>query len=113
MHNAYGTPEDLKRLVEECHLRGIAVFLDMVYNHIGPEGNYIGQYGTYFTNQYCTPWGDALYFDGAWSDGVREFFANNAAFWATQYPWTACGWTPFTRCTIRAPCTSGSMLMKP
>jgi maltooligosyltrehalose trehalohydrolase len=85
VHNAYGTPEDLKRLVEECHLRGIAVFLDMVYNHMGPEGNYIGQYGPYFTNQYCTPWGDALNFDGAWSDGVREFFANNAAFWATQY----------------------------
>ncbi len=85
VHNAYGTPEALKRLVEECHLRGIAVFLDMVYNHMGPEGNYIGQYGPYFTNQYCTPWGDALNFDGAWSDGVREFFANNAAFWATQY----------------------------
>jgi maltooligosyltrehalose trehalohydrolase len=78
-------PKTLKRLVEECHLRGIAVFLDMVYNHMGPEGNYIGQYGPYFTKQYCTPWGDALNFDGAWSDGVREFFANNAAFWATQY----------------------------
>ncbi len=85
VQNAYGTPEDLKRLVEECHLRGIAVFLDMVYNHMGPEGNYIGQYGPYFTKQYCTPWGDALNFDGAWSDGVREYFANNAAFWATQY----------------------------
>jgi maltooligosyltrehalose trehalohydrolase len=85
VQNAYGTPEDLKRLVEECHLRGIAVFLDMVYNHMGPEGNYIGQYGPYFTNQYCTPWGDALNFDGAWSDGVREYFANNAAFWAKQY----------------------------
>jgi maltooligosyltrehalose trehalohydrolase len=85
VQNAYGTPEDLKQLVEECHLRGIAVFLDMVYNHMGPEGNYIGQYGPYFTKQYCTPWGDALNFDGAWSDGVREFFAYNAAFWATHY----------------------------
>ncbi len=85
VQHSYGTPEDLKCLVDACHQRGIAVFLDLVYNHMGPEGSYIGAYGPYFTKQYCTPWGDALNFDGAWSDGVREFFANNAAFWATQY----------------------------
>jgi maltooligosyltrehalose trehalohydrolase len=85
VQHSYGTPEDLKRLVDACHQCGVAVFLDLVYNHMGPEGSYIGSYGPYFTKQYCTPWGDALNFDGAWSDGVREFFANNAAFWATQY----------------------------
>jgi maltooligosyltrehalose trehalohydrolase len=85
VHNSYGSPDDLKRLIDECHQRGIAVFLDLVYNHMGPEGNYIGQFGPYFTSQYCTPWGDAINFDGAWSDGVRDFFSDNAVFWATQY----------------------------
>ncbi len=85
VQNSYGTPDDFKQLVDECHLRGIAVFLDLVYNHLGPEGNYFGHYGPYFTKNYCTPWGDAINFDGAYSDGVRDFFSDNALFWAEIY----------------------------
>ncbi|MBT1702246.1 malto-oligosyltrehalose trehalohydrolase [Chryseosolibacter indicus] len=81
VQNTYGGPDGLKRLVDACHQRGIAVFLDVVYNHIGPEGNYLPQYGPYFTDTYCTPWGDAINFDGDWSDGVRDYFCNNALYW--------------------------------
>ncbi|CCH54991.1 maltooligosyltrehalose trehalohydrolase [Fibrisoma limi BUZ 3] len=85
VQNSYGGPEGLKRLVDACHQRGMAVFLDVVYNHLGPEGNYFSRFGPYFTSQYCTPWGDALNFDGDWSDGVREFFAGNARYWFDTY----------------------------
>ncbi len=85
VQNSYGGPEGLKKLVDACHARGMAVFLDVVYNHQGPEGNYLMQYGPYFTNQYCTPWGDALNFDGEWSDGVREYFSNNPLHWFEHY----------------------------
>ncbi|RIV25062.1 malto-oligosyltrehalose trehalohydrolase [Fibrisoma montanum] len=82
---SYGGPDGLKRLVDACHARGMAVLLDVVYNHLGPEGNYFNRFGPYFTSQYCTPWGDALNFDGDWSDGVREFFAGNALYWLETY----------------------------
>ncbi|MCC9136085.1 malto-oligosyltrehalose trehalohydrolase [Pontibacter silvestris] len=82
---SYGGPDSLKKLVDACHTSGIAVFLDVVYNHLGPEGNYFAKYGPYFTDQYCTPWGDALNFDGAWSDGVREYFSNNPLYWFEHY----------------------------
>jgi maltooligosyltrehalose trehalohydrolase len=85
VQNSYGGPEGLKKLVDACHQKGIAVFLDVVYNHLGPEGNYFSQYGPYFTHKYHTPWGDAINFDGEWSDGVREFFSNNALHWMENY----------------------------
>lgn len=85
VHNTYGRPDDLKRFVDECHLRGIAVILDVVYNHLGPEGNYLSKFGPYFTDLYCTPWGDAVNFDGEHSDGVRDFFSDNALYWFDKY----------------------------
>ncbi len=85
VHNTYGGPEGLKKLVDACHQKGIAVFLDVVYNHLGPEGNYLSKYGPYFNDKYCTPWGDALNFDGEWSDGVREYISNNPVYWFTNF----------------------------
>lgn len=82
---SYGGPEGLKRLVDACHQKGIAVWLDVVYNHIGPEGAYLSPYGPYFTNTYCTPWGDAINYDGEWSDGVRDYFSDNALYWFEQF----------------------------
>lgn len=81
VQNSYGGPGALKRLVNAAHEKGIAVFLDVVYNHIGPEGNYLTEFGPYFTNKYSTPWGEALNYDGEWSDGVRDYFTNNAIYW--------------------------------
>jgi maltooligosyltrehalose trehalohydrolase len=81
----YGGPKGLKRLVDACHRRGIAVFLDVVYNHIGQEGNYLEAFGPYFSDKYHTPWGKAINYDGAWSDGVREFIVGNALYWAEHY----------------------------
>jgi maltooligosyltrehalose trehalohydrolase len=80
-HAAYGTPEDLKRLVDACHARGLAVILDVVYNHLGPDGNYLGRFGPYFTQTYATPWGAAVNLDQAGCDGVRRFFCDNALYW--------------------------------
>lgn len=85
VQNFYGGPDGLKKLVDACHQKGIAVFLDVVYNHLGPEGNVFSSFGPYFTNHYRTPWGDAINFDGEWSDGVREYFAGNAVYWFEQY----------------------------
>lgn len=85
VQHSYGGPDGLKKLVDACHARGIAVFLDMVYNHLGPEGNYVSEFGPYYTDQYHTPWGDAINFDREWSDGVRDYFSNNALFWFEQY----------------------------
>jgi maltooligosyltrehalose trehalohydrolase len=85
VQNSYGGAEGLKKLVDACHAKGIAVFLDVVYNHLGPEGNYLPQFGPYFTRNYCTPWGDAINFDDAWSDGVREYFCNNVLYWFEYY----------------------------
>jgi maltooligosyltrehalose trehalohydrolase len=81
----YGDPNGLKRLVDAAHAQGIAVFLDVVYNHIGPEGNCLEAFGPYFTEQYHTPWGKAINYDGAWSDGVRAFITGNALYWAGHF----------------------------
>jgi len=84
-HSAYGGPEGLKRLVNACHQAGLAVVLDVVYNHVGPEGNYLSDFGPYFTDQYRTPWGRAMNYDAAGSDGVRRFVIENALYWLTEY----------------------------
>jgi maltooligosyltrehalose trehalohydrolase len=85
VQNSYGGPEGLKHLVNECHKRDIAVCLDVVYNHLGPEGNYISQYCPYFTDKYHTPWGAAVNFDDAFSDGVRNFVIQNALYWFEHF----------------------------
>lgn len=85
VHHAYGGPLGLQRLVDACHQRGLAVVLDVVYNHLGPEGNYLGEFGPYFTDRYRTPWGLALNMDGPDSDEVRRFFLENALEWITHY----------------------------
>lgn len=83
--NSYGGPDGLRRLVDAAHGHGIAVVLDVVYNHLGPEGNYLGQFGPYFTDRYHTPWGPAVNFDGRGSDGVRRYFIDNALMWITDF----------------------------
>lgn len=85
VQNSYGGPEGLKRLVNACHEKGLAVILDVVYNHLGPEGNYLDNFGYYFTDRYKTPWGDAINFDGIYSDEVRHFFISNALYWVNEY----------------------------
>jgi maltooligosyltrehalose trehalohydrolase len=84
-HHAYGEPDDLKRLVDACHARGLAVMLDVVYNHVGPAGNYLARFAPYFTKRYATPWGPAINFDGIGSDEVRRFFCDNALMWLKDY----------------------------
>ncbi len=84
-HHAYGGPEGLKRLVDAAHARGLAVILDVVYNHLGPDGNYLGRFGPYFTDRYSTPWGDAINFDGPHSIQVRDFFIANTEMWMRDY----------------------------
>lgn len=83
--NTYGGPEGLKRLVNACHQHGLAAVLDVVYNHLGPEGNYLAEYGPYFTERYKTPWGPAVNFDGPHSDEVRHFFIENALYWVRDF----------------------------
>ncbi|MDY0104858.1 MAG: malto-oligosyltrehalose trehalohydrolase [Lentimicrobium sp.] len=83
--NTYGGPSGLKTLVNACHKTNISVILDVVYNHLGPEGNYLSQFGPYFTDRYKTPWGDAINYDGPYSDDVRHYFICNALFWVTEY----------------------------
>ncbi|HVF14565.1 MAG TPA: malto-oligosyltrehalose trehalohydrolase, partial [Acidimicrobiales bacterium] len=84
-HAAYGGPEGLKRLVDAAHGRGLAVVIDVVYNHLGPAGNYLREFGPYFTDRYSTPWGEAVNFDGSGSDEVREFVVGNALMWLRDY----------------------------
>jgi maltooligosyltrehalose trehalohydrolase len=85
VHNSYGTPRDLQYFVNAAHSRGLAVALDVVYNHLGPEGNYLSEYAPYFTDHYTTPWGAALNFDGPDSDEVRYFFTQNALYWLENF----------------------------
>jgi len=85
VQNFYGGPDALKRLVNACHSVGIGVALDVVYNHLGPEGNYLSDFAPYFTDRYETPWGDAVNFDGPESDEVRRFFLENALYWASEF----------------------------
>jgi maltooligosyltrehalose trehalohydrolase len=84
-HHAYGGPDELKQLVDACHGRGLAVILDVVYNHLGPAGNYLARFGPYFTDRYATPWGQAINFDGPESDEVRRFVCDNALMWLRDY----------------------------
>lgn len=81
----YGGPDGLKRLVDACHARGLGVILDVVYNHLGPSGNYLGRFGAYFTERYRTPWGAAVNYDDANSDQVRRFVIDNAVGWVRDY----------------------------
>jgi len=85
VHDPYGGPDALKRFVDACHVRGLGVILDVVYNHLGPSGNYLGEFGPYFTDRYTTPWGSAPNLDGWGSDEVRRFFLDNAALWMRDY----------------------------
>ncbi|MGN7885891.1 malto-oligosyltrehalose trehalohydrolase [Dyadobacter endophyticus] len=85
VQDSYGGPGALQHLVNACHERGMAVILDMVYNHLGPEGNVLGDFGHYFTGKYHTPWGDAINFDDAWSDAVRHYFVQNALMWFRHF----------------------------
>ena len=84
-HHSYGGPEGLKRFVDASHARGLATILDVVYNHLGPAGNYLREFGPYFTGRYATPWGDAINFDGPGSDEARAFFVDNALMWLRDY----------------------------
>jgi maltooligosyltrehalose trehalohydrolase len=84
-HHAYGGPQGLKRLIDACHARGLAVLLDVVYNHLGPAGNYLSRFGPYFTERYATPWGSAVNLDGPHSHEVRRFFCDNALMWLRDY----------------------------
>lgn len=83
--SSYGGPQGLKRLVDACHAAGLAVILDVVYNHLGPEGNYLNDFGPYFTDRYRTPWGAAINYDGPDSDEVRQYVVDNAVYWVTEY----------------------------
>ncbi len=85
VQSSYGGPEGLKRCVDACHRKGFSVILDVVYNHLGPEGNYFGKFAPYFTDRYQTPWGKAVNYDGAYSDGVRNYFIQNALYWFKYY----------------------------
>ena len=82
----YGEPDDLRRFIDEAHDKGVAVILDVVYNHLGPDGNYLGQFSEqYVTDRYVNEWGDALNFDGEHAAPVREFFLANARYWVEEF----------------------------
>jgi malto-oligosyltrehalose trehalohydrolase len=81
----YGRPDDLRALVDEAHLRGISVMLDVVYNHLGPDGNYLPHYAPFFTDRHVTPWGKGPNFDGDASAAVRAFMAENALYWIEEF----------------------------
>ncbi|QDU56946.1 malto-oligosyltrehalose trehalohydrolase [Aeoliella mucimassa] len=83
--NTYGSPNDMKAFVNECHQQGLAVLLDVVYNHLGPEGNYLPQFGPYSSAEHHTPWGDAFNFDGPDSEVVRQFVVDNALYWLDEF----------------------------
>jgi maltooligosyltrehalose trehalohydrolase len=85
VHHSYGGPQALKRLVDACHAKRLAVILDVVYNHLGPVGNVLRQFGPYFTSRHRTPWGDAINFDGPHCDEVRRYFCDNALMWMRDF----------------------------
>ena len=82
---SYGRPEDLKAFIDAAHAKGIAVFLDVVYNHLGPDGNYFPAYSPFFTDRHKTPWGDGINFDGEESGPIRAFMIENAIYWLTEF----------------------------
>jgi maltooligosyltrehalose trehalohydrolase len=85
VQSSYGGPEGLKKFVNACHSKEVSVILDVVYNHLGPEGNYLRDFGPYFSDRYRTHWGEAMNFDGPYSDEVRNFFIENALSWFQNY----------------------------
>lgn len=85
VHEPYGGPDGLKGFVDACHRRGLGVVLDVVYNHLGPSGNYLPQFGPYFTARHTTPWGDAVNLDDAGSDEVRRWVVDNACAWLRDF----------------------------
>ncbi|WP_260703797.1 malto-oligosyltrehalose trehalohydrolase [Edaphobacter flagellatus] len=85
VRDAYGGPDGLKRFVNACHAHGLAVLLDVVYNHFGPVGNYTGRFGPYMTNRHTTPWGEAVNLEFEESDEVRRFFCDNALMWMRDF----------------------------
>jgi maltooligosyltrehalose trehalohydrolase len=85
VHDPYGGPDGLKRLVDACHAKGLGVILDVVYNHLGPTGNYLPDFGPYFTDTHTTPWGPAINLDAPGSDDVRAFLVDNAKQWLRDY----------------------------
>ena len=106
LQSTYGGPRGLRRLVDAAHARGLSVVLDLVYNHLGPEGNYLAEYGPYFTDRHETPWGTAVNFDGADGAGVRRHFVETRATGCASSTSTASAWTPSTPSSTRAPCIS-------
>ncbi len=82
---SYGGPEGLHRLVDACHAEGLAAFLDVVYNHLGPEGSYVREFGPYFNDHYRTPWGSAVNYDDRGSDAVRDFVLDNVRMWLQEF----------------------------
>ena len=84
-HEPYGGPDGFKRFVDACHARGLGVVLDVVYNHLGPSGNYLGRFGPYFTGLHSTPWGDAVNLDDRSSDEVRRWIIDNAVQWLEEF----------------------------
>jgi maltooligosyltrehalose trehalohydrolase len=85
VHEPYGGPDGLKRFVDACHARGLGVVLDVVYNHLGPSGNYLGEFGPYFTDTHSTPWGPAVNLDAPGSDEVRRWITDNALSWLRDF----------------------------
>jgi len=85
VQNSYGGPEGFKKLINACHKQGISVILDVVFNHLGPEGNYLSQFAPYFTSKYGSIWGTPLNFDDEYSDEVRNYFIENALYWFRDY----------------------------
>lgn len=85
VQESYGGPQGLQKLVNACHQKGVAVILDVVYNHFGPEGNYLPAFGPYFTEKYHTPWGSAINFDDEYCDGVRDYFVENVLMWFRDF----------------------------
>jgi maltooligosyltrehalose trehalohydrolase len=85
VQHSYGGPEGLMKLVDTCHNKKIAVFLDVIYNHLGPKGNYLADFGPYFTDRYKTPWGKAINFDDSYAYGVRNYMIQNALMWLEDF----------------------------
>jgi maltooligosyltrehalose trehalohydrolase len=83
--NTYGGPHGLAKLVDACHAAGLAVFLDVVYNHFGPEGNYLDEFGHYFTDKYKTPWGRAINYDDPGCEPVRDYILDNVRMWLEEF----------------------------
>ena len=82
----YGTPDEFRAFVDRAHALGLGVILDVVYNHLGPDGNYLNEFSeSYFTNRYLNEWGEAINFDGPGSEPVREFVVSNAAYWIEEF----------------------------